>query len=60
MVRLSAELSMFLLCGDDGGGVSPSRDVVILSCAAAVLKFSPVYSPSSGHWVMFSADYKEL
>lgn len=42
MVCLSAELSMFLRCGDDGGGVSPSQDGVILSCAAAVLKFSPV------------------
>lgn len=43
VVCFSAELSMFLLCGDDGGdGVSPSRDGVILSCAAALLKFSPV------------------
>lgn len=42
MVCLSAELSMFLLCGDDGGGVvSPSRDSVRLSCAAALLRFSP-------------------
>lgn len=40
VVCLSAELSMFLLCGDDGrGGVSPSGDAVILSCAA-VLEFS--------------------
>lgn len=45
VVCLSAELSMFLLCGDDAGGVSPSQDSVILSCAAAVLKFSLVYYP---------------
>lgn len=44
MVCLSAELSMFLPCGDDGG-VSPSRDSVILSCAAVQLKFSSVTLP---------------
>lgn len=45
MVCLSAKLSMFLPCGGDDGGVSPSRDSVILSCAAVQLKFSSVTLP---------------
>lgn len=42
VVCRSAVLSMFLPCGDDGVDVAPSKDSVILSCAAAVLYFSPV------------------
>lgn len=57
----SAELSMFLLSGDDGhGGVSPG-DTVILSCTAAV--FPQCLKQRSCHHAIqwcFSTDYKEL